>query len=190
VAKYDSRGRRRNHERPDPSALENDVQDNFRYGPEYLADPEHIDEAEAYDEEASEPGAVLDEEGRRHVRRRAPQGTEELREAKQARHTALPDKVEAWRRRSATGAIVTAMALGLQEAFEPDRKQPSIIMQTSGEPPKDLPVEAQLEQLGPRRSTINVRPWLLGEPTHAEEAPPPAKEGPSPAEEGKETGDT
>jgi hypothetical protein len=47
--------------------------------------------------------------------------------------------------------------------FEAERKEPAIVMQTSGDPPMDLPVEAQLEQLGPRQSTVTVRPWLLGD---------------------------
>jgi hypothetical protein len=51
--------------------------------------------------------------------------------------------------------------MGLQEALETERKEPAIIMQTSGEPPFDLPVQAQLETLGPRQSTVSLRPWLL-----------------------------
>ena len=76
-------------------------------------------------------------------------------------HTALPPKIEAWRKRSATGAILTGFALGLQQAFEPKRDDPAIIMETSGEPPKDLPVEADIEYGRPRHSVVNIRPWLL-----------------------------
>ena len=83
-------------------------------------------------------------------------------------HTALPGKVESWRRRSATGAILTGFALGLQEVFEPKRDEPAVIMETSGEPPKDLPVEADFEYGRPRQSVVNVRPWLL--PGAAEES--------------------
>jgi hypothetical protein len=123
------------------------------------------------DDEELEGEEVIDDQGRRHVRRAAPEGTEEILEAEQPRTTGLPDKLEAWRRRSATGAVLTAFAMGLQEAFEPEKKEPAIIMQTSGEPPKDLPVEAQLEQLGPRQSTINVRPWLLSSTEPPDGAP-------------------
>jgi len=69
--------------------------------------------------------------------------------------------VEAWRRRSATGAILTGFALGLQQVFEPKRDEPAVIMETSGEPPKDLPVEADFEYGRPKQSIVNVRPWLL-----------------------------
>jgi hypothetical protein len=80
-------------------------------------------------------------------------------------HTALPPKVEAWRRRSATGAILTGFALGLQEALETKRDEPSIVVQTSGDPPQDLPVEADFEYGRPRQSVVNIRPWLLPEET-------------------------
>lgn len=79
-----------------------------------------------------------------------------------APHTALPPKLEAWRKRSATGAVLTGFALGLQQAFEKEREQPAIVMQTSGDPPKDLPVEADVQHGRPRHSVVSIRPWLLG----------------------------
>lgn len=84
-------------------------------------------------------------------------------DAEQGAHTALPPKLEGWRRRSATGAILTGFAFGLQQALEPERKEPAIVMETSGNPPRDLPVDADVEYARPRRSVINIRPWLLGE---------------------------
>jgi hypothetical protein len=111
--------------------------------------------------EDDEAGEYVDELGRRHVRRAAPEGTEELLENEAPRRTGLPDSVERWRQRSATGAVLTAFAFGLQQALETEKKEPSIIMVTSGEPPTDLPVEARLEQLGPRQSSVKVRTWLL-----------------------------
>lgn len=78
-------------------------------------------------------------------------------------HTALPPKVEAWRKRSAAGAILTGFALGLQQALETKREDPSIVVQTSGEPPDDLPVEADFEYGRPRQSVVNIRPWLLND---------------------------
>jgi hypothetical protein len=78
-------------------------------------------------------------------------------------HTGLPPRVESWRKRSATGAILTGFALGLQQVFEPERKEPAIVQETSGEPPTDLPVEAELEGVVGRRSVVRIRPWLLDE---------------------------
>ncbi len=116
---------------------------------DYLEDDDEVDE-------------YVDELGRRHVRRAAPAGTDEMLENEAPRVTGLPDRVEKWRRNSATGAVFTAFAFGLQQVFEPERKEAAIVMQTTGDPPKDLPVEAQLEQLGPRQSSVTVRRWLLG----------------------------
>jgi hypothetical protein len=76
-------------------------------------------------------------------------------------NTALPGKVESWRKRSATGAVLTGIAFGLQQIFEKEREEPAIIMTTSGDPPRDLPVEAEVEHGRPRRSVVNIRPWLL-----------------------------
>ena len=75
--------------------------------------------------------------------------------------TALPTRVESWRRRSATGAILTGLALGLREALETERRDPAIVLETSGEPPEDLPVEADLADSLPRRNVVSLRPWLL-----------------------------
>jgi len=58
------------------------------------------------------------------------------------------------------GAVATAFALGLQAALDTGAQEPAIIMETSGEPPTDLPVEAQLEQLGLAKHGHGPR-WLL-----------------------------
>jgi hypothetical protein len=87
----------------------------------------------------------------------------------EAGHTALPPKVEAWRKRSATGAILTGFALGLQQALETPKEEPSIVMETSGDPPQDLPVEAEFEYGRPRQSVVSIRPWLLSEEPGSEE---------------------
>lgn len=122
--------------------------------------PDYPEELDEQDDDA-QPTEWYDEQGRRHLRRAAPEGTEELLEKEAPRKTGLPDSIERWRQRSAAGAVVTAMALGLQAALETERQEPAIVMETSGDPPTDLPVEAQLEQLGPRQSTVTVRRWLL-----------------------------
>ncbi|HEX6394007.1 MAG TPA: hypothetical protein VFZ97_11230 [Acidimicrobiales bacterium] len=96
-------------------------------------------------------------------------------------HTALPPKVEAWRRRSATGAVLTGFAFGLQQVFEP-REQPAIIMETSGDPPKDLPVDADLEYGRPRHSVVSIRPWLFqDDQVQNEGTPDPEPAEPEPA---------
>jgi len=83
--------------------------------------------------------------------------------AESVSHTALPPKVERWRRRTATGAILTGFAFGLREALEPERNDPPIIVQVSGEPVGELPVEAHLDDGQPSESVVMIRPWLLEE---------------------------
>ncbi|HLI24105.1 MAG TPA: hypothetical protein VKU91_04060 [Acidimicrobiales bacterium] len=83
--------------------------------------------------------------------------------------TALPPRLESWRRRSAAGAILTGFAMGLKEALEPQRQEPSIVMETSGDPPGDLPVEAEVDQIRPADNVVKIRPWLLADD---EEDPP------------------
>jgi hypothetical protein len=141
----------------------------FTEDAEFFHYADDIEDDEEDEEGEGELVETVDEFGRRHVRRAAPEGTEQIRENEAPRHSGLPDSIERWRQRSATGAVLTAFAFGLQNVFEPERKEPAIVMQTSGDPPKDLPVEAQLEQLGPRQSTVTVRPWLLGDGEQAEQ---------------------
>jgi hypothetical protein len=90
-----------------------------------------------------------------------PEDAEEDTPASEDYRTALPPRVEAWRRRSATGAILTGIALGLQDALETKKDEPSIVVQTSGDPPQDLPIDADFEYRRPRDSVVNIRPWLL-----------------------------
>lgn len=82
-------------------------------------------------------------------------------EAGAERHNALPPRVEAWRKRSAVGAILTGFAFGLREALEPERDEPGIVAQVSGEPVGDLPVHADVDDRSPRESVVRIRPWLL-----------------------------
>lgn len=153
----------------------------FTEDAEFFHYTEDLEDDEEDEEGEGELVETVDEFGRRHVRRAAPEGTERILENEAPRRSGLPDSIERWRQRSATGAVLTAFAFGLQNVFEPERKEPAIVMQTSGDPPKDLPVEAQLEQLGPRQSTVTVRPWLLGDGDQA--APEDAAERDTGADE-------
>ncbi len=168
-------------EGPKASADQDDLATSGAWAEDELPDDE-LD----YDDEAG-PTETVDEQGRRHVRRAAPEGTDELLEKEAPRHTGLPDGAERWRMRSATGTVLTAFAMGLQQVFEPERNQPAIVMETSGEPPEDLPVEAELAQLGPRQSSITVRSWLLGKPAKQVPMAPQATDD-DPPQSGSESG--
>lgn len=76
--------------------------------------------------------------------------------------TALPPRVEAWRRRTVTGALLTGIARGLGQALEPEREQPAIVAEAPGEPfGPPRPVEAVLDPDDPAASTLVVRRWLM-----------------------------
>jgi hypothetical protein len=95
--------------------------------------------------------------------------------------SALPPAVERWRRRSATGAMLTGFAMGLREVIEPEHREPAIVLETSGAPPRDLAVEADLENLPPRQSVVKVRRWLLHDPDAPGAETAPGDVGPEPA---------
>ncbi len=119
-----------------PDAVASDEDGAAAKHEQVLAEGEFFDDDSFEEDEADE---YVDELGRRHVRRAAPEGTEELLENEAPRRTGLPDSVERWRQRSATGAVLTAFAFGLQQALETEKKEPAIIMVTSGEPPAESP---------------------------------------------------
>lgn len=79
-------------------------------------------------------------------------------------HTSLPPALEAWRRRTALGALMTGIAMGLQQVFDPNKdNRPAIVIQASGQPP-DPNAPLSLEELDadfPVDTTVVVRPSKL-----------------------------
>jgi hypothetical protein len=47
-------------------------------------------------------------------------------------HEPLP--FQQWIKRSASGAVLTGIALGLQQVYQPKRELPAFVMEASGEP--------------------------------------------------------
>ncbi len=132
-------------------------------------DPTEGDAAHAEDAEATR-GEVDD-------RNRALPDEVPYREAVEPGSTALPRRLESWRRRSAAGAVFTGMAFGLREVFEPPTNEPAVVLETSGTPPKDLPVEADLDDAPARLTVVRIRPWLLDDDAEgAQEAERPVRE--------------
>ena len=76
--------------------------------------------------------------------------------------TALPAALEDWRRRSATGAILTGIAFGLRQALELPRENPAIVVEAPGEPPgPPQPMDLHMDPDRPEETWVIVRPWLL-----------------------------
>lgn len=69
----------------------------------------------------------------------------------------LPSRVVRWSRRSAMGAVLTGMALGLQEVLEPKRDSAIVIEVDADGEPHDLPIQLLLDPDDPRGSLCIVR---------------------------------
>lgn len=73
-------------------------------------------------------------------------------------------KVSQWRRRSALGAVITGMALGLQEVFDPEEERSIVIEVDDDGLPTELPVQMILDPDSPAGSLCIV---------HRADVPPP-----------------
>jgi hypothetical protein len=72
-------------------------------------------------------------------------------------------RLPAWRRHTASGVLVTAVALGLRAALEPPAEEARVVVDAAGEPlsPTD-PLELHFDPDDPSDTWVIVRPWLLG----------------------------
>ena len=78
------------------------------------------------------------------------------------RRNALPRRMESWRSRSATGAIATAMAMGLQQVFEPERRRPAAVAEAPGDLyDENDPVTVDYLPDDAEGTRVHVKPWLL-----------------------------
>lgn len=66
-------------------------------------------------------------------------------------------RVSQWRRRSALGAVLTGLALGLQEVFDPEDERSIVIEVDDDGLPTDLPVRVFLDPDSPAGSLCIVR---------------------------------
>ena len=73
-------------------------------------------------------------------------------------------RVSAWSRRSAIGVVLTGMALGLQEVFDPEEERTIVIEVEDDDHVPDLPVQMILDPDSPHGSLCIV---------HRDRVPPP-----------------
>ncbi len=69
----------------------------------------------------------------------------------------VPSRVVSWSRSSALGAMMTGLALGLQEVLEPKRDQAIVIEVDADGEPHDLPIRLLLDPDDPAGSLCIVR---------------------------------
>lgn len=66
-----------------------------------------------------------------------------------------------WRKRTATGMVASAIAMGLREALEEPRdEEPPIVIDADGEPVDPEAVEVNLFPDHPEMSWVVIRPFL------------------------------
>jgi len=68
--------------------------------------------------------------------------------------------VARWRKRTASGAVLTAVVLGLQEALSSPKDRPSIVQPAPAGPPND-PIDLYMDPDHPEATVAVIRPWLL-----------------------------
>jgi hypothetical protein len=69
--------------------------------------------------------------------------------------------VHEWRRRTASGMVASAIAIGLREALEePKDEEPPIVVDADGEPVEPEALEVNLFPDHPELSWVVVRPFL------------------------------
>jgi hypothetical protein len=69
--------------------------------------------------------------------------------------------VHEWRKRTATGMVASAIAMGLREALEAPRdEEPPIVIDADGEPVDPELLEVNLFPDHPEMSWVVIRPWL------------------------------
>jgi hypothetical protein len=83
-------------------------------------------------------------------------------------------RFDRWRKRSAAGVMMSGIALGLQEALTLPRQDPPFVIQASGEPDAEGPIDLQFDPDDPSSTVAVIRPWLADpktDRTGPEEAP-------------------
>ena len=69
-----------------------------------------------------------------------------------------PLRFSNWMHRSATGAVLSGIALGLHHALEPKRQQPAFVMEAPGEPEDpDAPIMLHFDPDDPTKTVAVIR---------------------------------
>jgi len=87
---------------------------------------------------------------------------------------AAAPRVPPKRARTATGALLTGIALGLRDVFDPEKKRDTIAIEQEapGEPEGPQRYEVHLNR-SPRDGQAIYRPWVEEDGSPSEERPPP-----------------
>ena len=73
----------------------------------------------------------------------------------------MPMSVHEWRKRTATGMVASAIAIGLRDALEePTDEEPPIVIDADGEPLEPEALEVNLFPEHPELSWVVIRPYM------------------------------
>ena len=76
-----------------------------------------------------------------------------------------PIGFQRWMKRSASGAILSGIALGLQQALEPERKLPAFVLEAPGEPEDpDATITLRFDPDDPTKTVAVIRAPAEGTP--------------------------
>ena len=64
-----------------------------------------------------------------------------------------------WRKSTATGALLSAIGLGLREVFEPPREEAAIVLEAPGAPPGEQDIELHFDPDHPERTRAVIHTW-------------------------------
>ena len=120
-------------------------------GPESVDDAGPVGEAEtsdALEPEAGAPGAPTDGSDA--------EGSEEPDDGPQDGKDPL--RFNSWMKRTATGAVMTGIAVGLQQALELPRQEPAFVIEASGEPEDpNRPIDLRFDPDSPADTVAIIR---------------------------------
>ena len=68
-----------------------------------------------------------------------------------------PLRFNNWMKRSATGAVMTGIAVGLQKALELEKQQPAFVIEASDEPDPDGPIQLKFDPDNPAATVAIIR---------------------------------
>jgi hypothetical protein len=92
-----------------------------------------------------------------------------------------PLRFNNWMKRSATGAVMTGIAVGLQQALQLPRQEPAFVIEASGEPhDPNHPIDLHFDPDNPADTVAIIRRPAPADPSPSPVEPVEPVEGPSP----------
>ncbi len=86
-----------------------------------------------------------------------------------------PLRFSNWMKRSATGAVMSGISIGLREALQPTKNQPAFVMEATGLPEDpDNPIRLQFDPDSPADTVAIIRIPSAGKDGRADPAEPGA----------------